>query len=356
MAFTQGVAQSIHVTTLDGVDPIAPTNPAVTVSLDGGATFEATDNAAVTTLYGISLELSAAETARDLVLVRVTADNADAQVVAFYFEDDYTAQRAANLDNADAPASQLPTNTELAAALDVLASHGDGAWATADVAGIPAAVDSALAADFSAVIDAILASSGGSGIYTATLTVVDGDGAPVGSCPVRVANAGGQLLGYGLTNSATGIAVFNLDAGEYVVTLGPLANYAPNNPHALTVAGDMTADLTVTALSAPPAPSTPDVCAVYLDTVYTHGDSAGQAVAAGDASIQYIRTVAAPAGMGVALADPDDVAQSDGSGRCTMNLLRGSIVDIMVALVGVKPRRIQITVPDQATYDLSEAL
>ena len=147
MAFTQGVAQTVHITTLDGADPVAPTNPAVTVSLDGGATFEAPDNAAVTTAYGFSLELSAAETARDMVLVRVSADNADAQVVAFYFEDAYTAQRAANLDNADAPASELPTNTELAAALDALESHGDGAWATADVSGVPAAVDSALAAD-----------------------------------------------------------------------------------------------------------------------------------------------------------------------------------------------------------------
>ena len=100
MAFTQGVAQTVHLKALDGEDPVPTSNPAVTVSLDGGATFEATDNAAVTTAYGVSLELSAAETARDMVLVRVTADNADAQVVAYYFEDAYTPQRAENLDAA----------------------------------------------------------------------------------------------------------------------------------------------------------------------------------------------------------------------------------------------------------------
>ena len=100
------------------------------------------------------------------------------------------------------------------------------------------------------------------GAHVVTLTVVDGDGNPVGSCPVRVANAGGQLLGYGLTNSATGVVVFNLDAGDYIVTLGPLSDYSPANPYTLTVAGDTTADLTVTAISLP-TPSSASCYALY---------------------------------------------------------------------------------------------
>ena len=308
MAFTQGVAQTVHITTLDGSTPVAPTNPAVTVSLDGGATFEAPDNAAVTTLYSISLVLSAAETARAVVLVRVTADNADAQVVAFYFEDAYTTQRASNLDNADAKVS-----------------------------------------------DAILASSGGSGIYTCTITVVDGDGNPVGSCPVRVSNSGGQLLGYSRSNASTGQVTFNLDAGEYVVTLGPLANYAPNNPHTLTVAGGTTADLTVTAISLP-TPTDPGLCVVYADMRNAVG---GQLLGAGEGSLNVIQVLSRPAGSTEVLADDGDndaPALTDGSGRAALSIIRGAVVWIRATWPDGHTKTVQVTVPDEDAYDVGADL
>jgi hypothetical protein len=129
MAFTQGVAQTIHVGTVvstDHLTPTAPTTPVVTVSLDGGATFEATDNAAAATLYGISLVLSAAETARAAVLVRVTSANCDPVVSAFYFEDNWTVERAAALpDVAHGAAGGLPvldSNLQLPADLGYI--HG----------------------------------------------------------------------------------------------------------------------------------------------------------------------------------------------------------------------------------------
>jgi hypothetical protein len=107
MAFQKGVAQIVHVATLDGAEPTAPTNPVVTVSEDNGATFGAPDNAAVTRAYGISLTLSATETNRDLVLVRVASDNCDTALAAFWFEADWTAARATNLDAAVSSRSTL---------------------------------------------------------------------------------------------------------------------------------------------------------------------------------------------------------------------------------------------------------
>ena len=103
MAFQQGVAQTIHVTTVvttDHLTPTAPGTPVVTVSEDGGASFGASDNTAATTLYGISLVLSATETNRAAVGVRVTSANCDPAVAWFYFEDSYTAAKAAFLDAA----------------------------------------------------------------------------------------------------------------------------------------------------------------------------------------------------------------------------------------------------------------
>jgi hypothetical protein len=80
MAFERGIAQSIHIVTVatsDHLTPTAPTTPVVTVSEDGGATFVASDNAAAATLYGVSLLLSATETNRAFVLVRVTSANCE---------------------------------------------------------------------------------------------------------------------------------------------------------------------------------------------------------------------------------------------------------------------------------------
>ncbi|HOV50180.1 MAG TPA: hypothetical protein PLZ61_02445 [Candidatus Cryosericum sp.] len=254
MAFTQGVAQLVHITTLDGADPVAPTNAVVTVSLDGGATFEATDNPAVTTAYGVSLELSAAETARNMVLVRVTADNADAQVVAFYFEDAYTAQRAENLDNADAPVSGVPAAVDAA----LSAAHGSGTWG----------------------------SGAGYGDYAVTLVVQDGEGAAVPACPVRVLNSGGVLVAYGLTNTTTGAVLVNLGAGDHEVHLGPLPGYALSNPYSITVAGDTTADLTVTAISLP-VPTSPDCYLLYAQE--RKADNGDAAFGAGEVTVKVLR-------------------------------------------------------------------
>lgn len=193
------------------------------------------------------------------------------------------------------------------------------------------------------------------GAHVVTLTVEDGDGNSVGSCPVRVANAGGQLLGYGLTNSATGVVVFNLDAGDYIVTLGPLSDYSPANPYALTVAGDTTADLVVTAISIP-TPADPSLCVVYADMRNVVG---GQPLGAGEGSLNVVAVNARPAGSTEVLADDADndaPALTDSSGRAALSIVRGAVVKLRASWPDGHTKTVTLTVPDQDAYDVGADL
>ena len=193
------------------------------------------------------------------------------------------------------------------------------------------------------------------GAHVVTLTVEDGDGDPVGSCPVRVANAGGQLLGYGLTNSATGVVVFNLDAGDYIVTLGPLSDYSPANPYTLTVAGDTTADLTVTAISLP-TPTDPGLCVVYADMRNVVG---GQPLGAGEGSLNVIQVISRPSGSTEVLADDADndaPALTDASGRAALSIVRGAVVKLRASWPDGHTKTVQLTVPDMDAYDVGADL
>lgn len=205
-------------------------------------------------------------------------------------------------------------------------------------------------------LDAPVSTAGaGGGSNVVTLTVEDGDGDPVGSCPVRVANAGGQLLGYGLTNSATGVVVFNLDAGTYAVTLGPLSDYSPANPYALTVAGDTTETLTVTAISIP-TPADPSLCVVYADMRNAAG---GQLLGAGEGSLNVVAVNARPAGSTEVLADDADndaPALTDGSGRAALSIVRGAVVKLRASWPDGHTKTVQLTVPDEDAYDVGADL
>ena len=193
------------------------------------------------------------------------------------------------------------------------------------------------------------------GAHVVTLTVVDGDGNPVGSCPVRVSNSGGQLIGYSRSNASTGQVVFNLDAGEYIVTLGPLANYAPNNPHVITVTGDTTADLTVTAISLP-TPTDPGLCVVYADMRNVVG---GQPLGAGEGSLNVIQVISRPSGSTEVLADDADndaPALTDSSGRAALSIIRGAVVRIRATWPDGHTKTVQVTVPDEDAYDVGADL
>jgi len=193
------------------------------------------------------------------------------------------------------------------------------------------------------------------GAHVVTLTVVDGEGNPVGSCPVRVSNSGGQLLGYSRSNASTGQVTFNLDAGDYAVTLGPLANYALSNPYSITVAGDTTETLTVTAISIP-TPADPSLCVVYADMRNAVG---GQLLGAGEGSLNVIQVISRPSGSTEVLADDADndaPALTDGSGRAALSIIRGAVVRIRATWPDGRTKTVQLTVPDEDAYDVGADL
>ena len=98
MAFQRAVQQRVTLITYDGQTPTQPTTPVVTLSLDGGAFAPAT-NALTHIADGAStLLLTAAETDCAALLVRVTSDNLEPHVYAFYFEAAWTSTRAGYLD------------------------------------------------------------------------------------------------------------------------------------------------------------------------------------------------------------------------------------------------------------------
>jgi hypothetical protein len=187
MAFQQGIAQTVHVATLDGAEPTAPTSPVVTVSLDNGATFEAPDNAATTAAYGVALVLSAAETARDLVLVRVASDNCDTALREVYFEADWTAAKANNLDAAVSSRSTLTAQQVWEYGTRTLSSYGTL------VADIVTAVWAAATRTLTQAIGATTITCGGTNIvdgdlevevprgdsYSLVVTVTDDDDAAI---------------------------------------------------------------------------------------------------------------------------------------------------------------------------------
>jgi len=232
--------------------------------------------------------------------------------------------------------------------LSDLQIHGDLTWPTADVAGIPAAVD------------ALLSANHGSGLWgasgaanTATITVEDDDEVPVGSCPVRVSNLGGQLVGYGVTNASTGVVVFNLDDGDYLVTLGPIANYSPANPYAVEVDGDTEVTLSASPLSIPTA-TVPGACTVYANMLEANGLTP---VAVGAGALTLVEVVSRPPDSTMVLADDangDAPGETDAFGQARLaNLPQGAVMRIRANWPDGRSKTVTVTVPeDEDTYDI----
>lgn len=267
MAFERGIAQSVHVTTLatsDHLTETAPTTPVVTVSLDGGATFEATDNAAAATLYGIRLLLSAAETNRAFVRVRVTSANCDPRSLDFYFEENYTQAKAAFLDAAISGREASGAANAAFVAYD----PPSRAEATSDANSIIAVLTAIKGPGWTsetlhAIYDALLAS--GTGAFPVTLYVKTAGSVPIQNAKVRINATGGDVVA---TTNSLGAIVLQLDAGTYTAYVGTAASYTPAASYAVVVsaAGAVTSPaggvLVVTAIALP-TPSDPDCYALY---------------------------------------------------------------------------------------------
>lgn len=373
MAFTQGANQQILVTTLDSNgEPAEPTNPVVTVTLDNGVTWEAPDNSATTISTGIALLLSAAETGRAVVGVMVASDDLDTVVQHFYFEDQWLPAKATEITtiagdvaNIDGDAMRgtdgaytgtPPTTSAIASAVwsAVARTLTSGAALTAQQVRdalklAPSAGDPAAGS-----IDAMLAAVSSVGANTVTLTLEDGDGAPVGGCPVFLRNAGGQLIGFAFSNASTGIAAFPCNDGDYEVYLGPIGGYGTSNPYSVTVSGDTEATLTLTAITLP-VPSDPSTCAVYANMK----TGAGAALGAGEGSLTLVEVVSRPSGAAYVIADDaegDTPGETDGSGQASLSIIRGAVVKVRGNWPDGRQKTVTVTVPDAVNYNISTLL
>lgn len=266
MAFERGIAQSVHVTTLatsDHLTETAPTTPVVTVSLDGGATFEATDNAAAATLYGVSLLLSAAETNRAFVRVRVTSANCDPRSLDFYFEENYTQAKAAFLDAAISgreasgaanaafvaydPPSRAEATSDANSIIAVLTAIKGPGWTTETL---------------EAIYDAITALGAGSGAAAITLTVKKAGVATQG-VPVTLQASGGVNI---QVSDENGQVTFNRDGGSWSCVIEDHAAYTGYTGTVVVAGGVVTSPadgiLIITGISLP-VPASADNYVVY---------------------------------------------------------------------------------------------
>jgi len=319
MAYSQGVAQIVHITTYVGAVPTQPTNPVVTVSLDGGATFEAPDNSAATTLYGISLLLSAAETGRTAVQVRVASDNCALAVQTFYFEDNYTAVRAALLDNLDVAISDVqgPTGKNLD--------------------------------------DVIAAVQGGTGAATVILYVMTDEDTPqpVPGAAVTIPGAGMQLT------DAAGATTWHLDNGTYAVTIRSNGFYEVADSYSVVIADGAISSPAGGILSVTPQtiaePANPDVCRCYLYMYHSNGITP---LGAGDGTLRVTEVVQRPATATVVYDDDynaDAPAETNADGYVYVDLPRGMVCKLTASWPDRGERTALVTVPDSATQNLANS-
>ena len=319
MAFVRGLQQTVHVTTYSGPTPTQPTNPVVTVSLDNGLTFSAPTNTPATTAYGIALTLSATETNRAMVVVKVASSNCDLAVQAFYFEENYTAARAALLDNLDVAISavQGPTGKDLD--------------------------------------DVVAAIQGGTGAATVVLYVKTDEETPqpVPGAAVTVPGAGMQLT------DASGATTWHLDDGTYSVTIRSNGFYSVADAYTVTVSEGQLAAPTGGVLSVTPVtidePASQDVCRCYL---YMYSSRGAVPIADGAGSLRVSEVIKRPASSEVIYDDDysaDDAALTDSNGFVYLDLPRGLVCKITASWPDRGDRTAIVTVPDSPTLNLADS-
>jgi len=317
MAYSQGVAQIVHITTYVGAVPTQPTNPVVTVSLDNGLTFSAPTNTPATTAYGIALTLSATETNRAMVVVKVASSNCDLAVQAFYFEENYTAARAALLDNLDVAISavQGPTGKDLD--------------------------------------DVVAAIQGGTGAATVVLYVQTDEETPqpVPGAAVTVPGAGMQLT------DASGATTWHIDDGTYTVTIRSNGFYTPADSYTVVVSGGAIISPAGGILSVTPQtiaePTNPNSCMCYLYMYHAKGVTA---LGASEGSMWVSDVLQRPTSSTVVYADDynaDAPAVTNAVGYVALELPRGMVCNITASWPDRGDRSAKVTVPDAATYNLA---
>jgi cytochrome c556 len=191
------------------------------------------------------------------------------------------------------------------------------------------------------------------GAKICTITVEDGDTNPIGSCPYVLKNSGGQTLQAGTTHASTGVFVANLDeANDYSVTLGPLGGYSfGGNPFDVDVgaAASQAFTLTGAAIAAPATPGDATLCNCYVDMREVEG---GQLLGAGEGTMDVTGIRTRPDGNTEILTTNVAAASTDGSGRASINVVRGAVVEITLTWPTGETDTRTVTVPDAGTYDV----
>ena len=319
MAYSQGVAQIVHITTYVGAVPTQPTNPVVTVSLDNGLTFSAPTNTPATTAYGIALTLSATETNRAMVVVKVASSNCDLAVQAFYFEENYTPARAALLDNLDVAISavQGPTGKDLD--------------------------------------DVIAAVQGGTGAATVVLYVKTDEETPqpVPGAAVTVPGAGMQLT------DASGATTWHIDDGTYSVTIRSNGFYDVAGSYSVVIADGAITSPTGGILTVTPQtiaePASPDACRCYLYMYHSNGLTP---LGESEGTLRVAEVVQRPAAATVVYDDDynaDAPAETDAAGLAYLDLPRGMVCKLTASWPDRGERTALVTVPDSATQNLANS-
>ncbi len=193
------------------------------------------------------------------------------------------------------------------------------------------------------------------GAKECTITVLDGDSAPVGDCPFAVRNAGGTVLQDGTTDSSSGEIVVNLAEGSYAVTLGSLITYSFSNPYALDVgaAAAQAFTLTCALLAAPAAPDDPTMCALYA---YMYFAETGQTLGAGEGTLGLTDIVARPDDDNNVYSTATAPAETDANGLVTVNAPRGAVVKLKATWPTNESKIITVTVPALDSLDVGTYL
>lgn len=184
--------------------------------------------------------------------------------------------------------------------------------------------------------------SSGNGARTVTITVNDGTTA-INSARVRLTEGGNEFTA---NTNVSGIAVFNVDDGTYVVSITKSGYSYAGTTLVVNGAETVTYSMTEDVVATPP--DDPLLSAV---TIHVR-DQFGVDMASAPVEITFVRFSAGAASTPLVLS-PVSLQNTDEDGLVTVNLYREAEYK---AMYGTYPytRRVDFTVPDAGTYYVEE--
>ena len=366
MSMQYATAQGLTIPTYSSEDsktPTTPVNPVVTISKDGAALVAAAGTVTVIADYGVHVAFTAADMTAAAIAVKVTSDNCDPVALSLVTEAGYTAAKAAFIDAAISSRSTLTAQQVWEYSTRTLSSFGTLAasvaaavWGVAvrTITGGALTTAPPTKEQIATQVDTTLTAAHGSGAWVGaagsgerflTVTVVDGDGAPVADACVSLTNAAQTATLAGpLSTDADGEAVFYRDDAETGLAVVRSTGVQSGGSTAYTVSGATPVTVTVTEIPVP-APAAAGYCMV---SAYAITQSADVAAAGTFRLLRKVSPAAITAG-GVTVGvykGADSVAFANGV--ASLELLQGAVVELQVDLPG-EQRRATVTIPAAAS-------